>query len=284
MNQHFTAFRKPHRLSGQALVVLTKRNFFPLDKRSAYAHHGTHIFRSKDDSLLRCHYPSMFTTLYQLGITQFRILNHLMPWRSTREACTWAILAFVKSANKRLNISISTVANKKGKGALQSFFSILYQNLCILLIMVSHTGGQHQTMFGNIAYPYPKLALFFFHSLRRFFFTKDQSSSNSTLLTFKSLGKKTSISSLCSAARLSQDKTVSAFDPNTPAMPRTLIPLSNHSSARITLSSGGQRSKKTVPVSSLNTLRQILQVNLRTRLLLVEYVPLDTIISLFFLP
>jgi hypothetical protein len=88
--------------------------------------------------------------------------------------------------------------------------------------------------------------------------------------------KKASTSSLCSAARLSQNKTVSGFDPNTPAMPRTLIPLSNSLSARISLSSGVQRPKKTVPIRSLNTLPQILQVNPCTLPLMVEYVPLDT--------
>ena len=66
MIQHFTTFRKPNRLAGQAPVVLTKRKIFPLDKRSAYALHVNHIFSSKDDSLLRCEYPPMFTTLYQL--------------------------------------------------------------------------------------------------------------------------------------------------------------------------------------------------------------------------
>ena len=39
MIQHFTTFRKPNRLSGQAPVVLTKRKIFPLDKRSAYVIH-----------------------------------------------------------------------------------------------------------------------------------------------------------------------------------------------------------------------------------------------------
>ena len=190
MIQHFTAFRKPNRLSGQAPVVLAKRKIFPLDKRTAYVIHVNHIFRSKDDSLMSCYYPSIFTNLYQLGITQLRISNYLRSRWATRAACTWAILDLVKSANYRLNTIIPTVANKKGQRTLQSLFALLYHNLCILLIMVSHMGGRHQTMFGNIAYPYPKLALFFFHSLRRFFFTKDQNSSNSTLLTFRSRSKK----------------------------------------------------------------------------------------------
>lgn len=206
MIQHFTTFRKPNRLSGQAPVVQTKRKIFPLDKRSAYFIRVNHIFRSKDDSLMSCYHPSIFKNLYQLGITQLRIWNHLRSWRTTRAACTWAILDFVKSANKRLNISIPTVANKKRQRTLQSLFALLYHNLCILIIMVSHMGGQHQTMFGNIAYPYPKLGLFFFHSLKRFLFTKFQNSSNSTLLTFRSRSKKASTSSLCSAARRSQNK------------------------------------------------------------------------------
>jgi hypothetical protein len=123
-----------------------------------------------------------------------------------------------------------------------------------------------------------------FHSLRRFFFTEAQSSSNSTLLTFRSCSKKASTSSLCSAACRGQDKMVSGFCPNITAMPRILNALRKSLSASITLPPGVRRSKKTVPVRSLNTLPQVLQVNLRTRQFLVECVPLNTIFSCFLLP
>jgi hypothetical protein len=86
-----------------------------------------------------------------------------------------------------------------------------------------------------------------FHSLRRFFFTEAQSSSNSTLLTFRSCSKKASTSSLCSAACRGQDKMVSGFCPNITAMPRILNALRKSLSASITLPPGVRRSKKDGP-------------------------------------
>ena len=122
-----------------------------------------------------------------------------------------------------------------------------------------------------------------FHSFRRFF-TEVQSSSNSTLLTFRSCSKKASTSSLCSAACRGHDKMVSGFCPKITAMPRILNALRKSLSARITVPPGVRRSKMTVPVHSLNTLPQVLQVNLRTRQFLVECVPLNPLFSCFLLP
>ena len=59
MIQHFISCKKPNRLSGQAPVVLTKGKIFPLDNKSAYVIRVNRIFRSKDDSLMRCHYSSI---------------------------------------------------------------------------------------------------------------------------------------------------------------------------------------------------------------------------------
>ena len=282
--EHLYPFGEGDCLTRQTSVVLPKGKIFSFNQRGAHLIQIQRFLSSEDDSFVHCYHASFFPNLHQLGVAQLWGRNFKRPWRSPSSTGARALLQTVESSEKSFNVRIPTITNKEWKNNTQTPFGLGHQRMSVIFFVSPHMRGQYQTMLWCIAQPEPKLTRLLFQSFSRFFCTKVQSSSNSTLVTFRSRNNKFSTSSLCLAARRNQASIVSGFTSRTSAMPLTLNPFSKSLRARSTLSSGVRRSKKTVPVLSLKTVLQFLQMNFLSLPLWLAYVPFDTMLPASVLP
>jgi hypothetical protein len=268
--------RKLQGLAVQSSIFLTNGKIEPFQKRGAHVLHVNVLRISKNPSLLYPYHSISLSNFDYLCIAQLSIRFHDWPAWSTSTTCAWHFHQTMKSLQQDLTICIPAMAHKQRQCPRKSSLGLLHHFIGIFLFMPSHMGSQYQSILWGKAYPNPDLPRLLCHCLSCFFSTKLQSSSNSTLLILRSRNNQLLTCSLCSAARPNHRKTVSGLLPNTSAIPRTLIPLTKSFNAISTFSSLVRRSKKTVPVRSLNTLPQPRQIYFLTPPLRVEYLPLAT--------
>jgi hypothetical protein len=235
-------FGKGKGLAGEPPVLMAQAQVVSFDA------HGVNPLQgdiSEDGSFENSHNVSFFIALfYHLPIAQRGAGNHFgSPWSS---AFTGTGICFndMMSFKQGGTVRVKAVADPQRPSiCAEPLFSPAHQWLRQGGLRRGQAEHDHESSFRRQGDPNPDFA--FQSSARRrrsFFLTKLHRASNSTWETFNSLTIKALICSLCSAATLSQWRTVSSFTSITSATARRDMPLTSNFKAMRTFSCGVRRS------------------------------------------